>query len=370
MELERVFSQFKAGGRFVSAEPYGFGHINDTYAVKVELGDKSIKMFILQRINSYVFKEPVRLVENIEKVTKFIREIFIKRNEDPSRKTLTLVPTFTGKNFYIDEEGSFWRVYIFIERATSYQTVEKPEHFYHAGRTIGEFQKILKDYPAHTLHETIPDFHDTKKRFEAFERAIEADVMGRAAKVKDEIDFALARKGDAEVLAGLLKEGKLPLRVTHNDTKFNNVMIDDATGEGLCLIDLDTVMPGLSLYDFGDSIRSGCNPAAEDEVDLSKVYMDLNLYEHFTKGYLEQAGSALTETEIAYLPFSAKIMTFECGIRFLTDYLNGDIYFKIHRPDHNLDRCRTQFKLVADMEEKMEKMTMIVEKYIPWSDAV
>lgn len=364
MNLEKVFSNFKVEGRFISAEPYGFGHINDTYAVRVELADKKVKRYILQRINNYVFKEPVKLVENIENVTKYIRDIFVERNENAERKTLTLVPTIEGKNVYIDEEGNFWRVYIFIENATAYQTVEKPEHFYHAGRAIGEFQRLLKDYPAHTLYETIPDFHDTKKRFRALERAIQEDVKGRAAKVKAEIEFALARKSDAGVLVDLLNEGKLPLRVTHNDTKFNNVMIDDATGQGLCLIDLDTVMPGLSLYDFGDSIRSGCNPVAEDEVDLSKVYMDINLYEQFTKGYLEQAGSALTHTELAYLPFSAKIMTFECGIRFLTDYLSGDTYFKIHRADHNLDRCRTQFKLVSDMEDKMEQMTNIVKNYI------
>ncbi len=368
MDLNKVFENFGAEGRFASAEPYGFGHINDTYAVTVELPDGSGKRYILQRINSYVFKDPVRLVENIENVTRYIREIVAKKNGDPLRKTLTLVPTKEGKNVYIDGEGNYWRVYVFIEKATAYQVVERPEHFYHAGRAIGEFQKLLKDYPAHTLFETIPDFHNTKKRFEALERAINEDKMCRAAKVGPEISFALERKRDAEVLVGLLENGKLPLRVTHNDTKFNNVMIDDDTGEGLCLIDLDTVMPGLSLYDFGDSIRSGCNPAAEDEKDLSKVNFDLNLYEHFAKGYLEQAGDALTKTEIEYLPFSAKIMTFECGIRFLTDYLMGDVYFKIHRPEHNLDRCRTQFKLVADMEENMDKMTEIIFKYVPGGD--
>jgi hypothetical protein len=287
----------------------------------------------------------------------------VKNGGDAKREVLTIIKTIDNNNFHIDKNGDFWRAYIFIDDATCYQIVEKPEHFYKSAKAFGKFQNQLSDFNADTLFEAIPNFHNTEKRFETFLKALDQDKFDRAQNVKPEIKFALERKADASILVNLLREHKLPLRVTHNDTKLNNVMIDNITGEGICVIDLDTVMPGLSLYDFGDSIRFGANPALEDEKDLSKVFMDLDLFELYSKGFLEEAGKSLTPTEIEYLSFSAKIMTLECGIRFLTDYLNGDTYFKIHREGHNLDRCRTQFKLVSDMEDKMDQMNDIVKKY-------
>jgi len=362
-DFNSIVENFCFEGEFIEIKPHGFGHINDTYAVFFKKRDGSRHRYILQRINHNVFRNPEQLMENIAGVTRYLREKIIGAGGDPDRETLNLIPAKDGKNYYKSPEGDYWRGYIFIENAKTYQVVENLDHFYNAGRAFGKFQSLLNDYPAHTLHETIPGFHNTQKRFEAFLDAVEKDRMNRAKDVKAEIEFALKRADEAPVLISLLNSGKLPLRVTHNDTKFNNVMIDDKTGEGICVIDLDTVMPGLSLYDFGDSIRSGANPADEDERDLSKVSMDLMLFEKFTAGFLSTAGKLLTPAEIEYLPFSARIMTFECGIRFLGDHLNGDTYFKIHREGHNLDRARTQFKMVRDMEEKHEKMKMIVEKY-------
>lgn len=362
-DIESIVKNFTFEGKLIKAESYGFGHINDTFAVTFEKEDGNTHRYILQRINHNIFKEPELLMNNIKNVTKYLRNAIIQNGGDPNRETLTLILTLDGKCFYKDPNGNYWHGYIFIEDATSYQTVEKPEHFYKSGKAFGKFQKLLSEYPAKTLTETIPNFHNTEKRFADFLEAVNNDIKGRAKDVKEEIEFALKRRDDASVLVNLLKQNKLPLRVTHNDTKLNNVMLDDITGEGICVIDLDTVMPGLSLYDFGDSIRFGANPAAEDEKDLSKVWMKLSLFEQYTKGFLEEAGQSLTDTEIEYLAFSAKIMTFECGIRFLADYLNGDTYYKIYREGQNLDRCHTQFKLVADMELKMDKMNEIVNKY-------
>ena len=358
--FEDIVKNFALGGSFVKSEPYGFGHINDTYAIYFIMPNGEMKRFILQRVNNGVFKNPEKLMENIQSVTSFLRKKIINNGGNPERETLNLIPTLDGKSFYKSDDGDYWRLYVFIEGAQTYQVVEKPEHFYNAGRAFGNFQKLLSDYPAESLYETIQNFHNTKVRFDTFVNAVEKDVMNRAKDVKQEINFAQERYDEAVLLVSMLEKGELPLRVTHNDTKFNNVMIDDKTGEGICVIDLDTVMPGLALYDFGDAIRFGTNPAAEDEKDLSKVWMDIGLYEQFTKGFLGAAGDSLTNAELLHLPHSAKIMTYECGIRFLTDYLVGDTYFKIHREGHNLDRCRTQFTLVADMENKFEQMQKIV----------
>ncbi|PYG88713.1 phosphotransferase family enzyme [Ruminiclostridium sufflavum DSM 19573] len=359
-DFSSIAKSFSFGGSFVKSQPYGFGHINDTYEAYFEMQDGKMKRFILQRINNNVFKNPEKLMENIQSVTAFLRKKIIEAGGDPDRETLNLIPAVDGKSFYKSDEDNYWRAYVFIEGAQTYQVVEKPDHFYNAGRAFGKFQKLLSDYPAESLFETIQNFHNTKVRFETFINAVEKDVMNRAKDVRAEIDFALKRYNEAVLLVNMLERGELPLRVTHNDTKFNNVMIDDESGEGICVIDLDTVMPGLSLYDFGDAIRFGTNPAAEDEKDLSKVWMDLALFEQFTKGFLSAAGDSLTKAELLHLPHSAKIMTYECGIRFLTDFLSGDTYFKIHREGHNLDRARTQFKLVADMEQKFEQMQKII----------
>lgn len=363
INFEEVIAQFNYDGSVVDLVPYGSGHINDTFAVTCsEASGKAIR-YILQKINTNIFKSPENLMENIENVTTYLKEKIkaVKGNE--KRETLNLIHTVKGKSFYVSTSGDYWRSYAFIEGAQTYQVVRNLRHFYNAGKALGNFEQLLADFPAEKLHETIPDFHNTRKRYEAFVEALSVDVMNRAKDIKKEIEFVLSRGQETSVLTNLLKEGKLPLRVTHNDTKFNNVMIDDETGEGICVIDLDTIMPGLSLYDFGDSIRSGANPAEEDEKDLSKVCMDLELYEHFTQGFLEGINHSLTAIELEYLPFAAKLMTFECGIRFLTDHINGDTYFKVHRENHNLDRARTQFKMVADMEGKINEMKAIVQKY-------
>lgn len=361
--IEEIVSQFKYEGYFTESKICGSGHINETFEVAfIKDNGKPIR-YILQRINTNIFKAPEKLMENIKNVTTYLKEKIIAVGGNPERETLSLIDTINGKTFYVSASGDYWRSYAFIEGAKTYQLVENLKHFYNAGKALGNFEQLLADFPAEKLHETIPDFHNTRKRYETFLEALSKDVMNRAKDVQKEIEFVLSRGDDTYVLVNLLKEGKLPLRVTHNDTKFNNVLIDDETGEGICVIDLDTIMQGLSLDDFGDSIRSGANPADEDERDLSKVCMDLELYEHFTRGFLEGINHSLTATELEYLPFAAKIITFECGIRFLTDHLNGDTYFSIHRENHNLDRARTQFKMVTDMEEKYDEMKAIVEKY-------
>lgn len=349
-------------GELVDVRPYGSGHINDTYLVTLKENDEEKKV-ILQRMNKSIFTKPVELMENVLGVTSYLRERIIENGGDPERETLNVIPTAEGKPYFVDSEGEYWRAYKFITGATSYDAVETPEDFYQSAVSFGNFQRLLAEYPAETLHETIEGFHDTKARFAVFKKAVEEDVCGRAASVQKEIDFVLAHEDVANVFGDMLAKGELPLRVTHNDTKLNNIMIDDETRKGICVIDLDTVMPGLAMNDFGDSIRFGASTAAEDEQDLSKVSCDMGLFEIYTKGYIEGCGGRLTQKEIEMLPMGAKVMTFECGMRFLTDYLEGDHYFKIHREGHNLDRCRTQFKLVEDMEAKWNTMQEIVKKY-------
>lgn len=329
---------------------YGSGHINETYSVTCESGS----CYVLQRINHHVFKDVAGLMENMTAVTDYLR----KQSSDP-RRVLNVVRTKNGSNFLAHEDGTYWRVCDFVEGSMCLDAPETPEDFYQSAVAFGQFQEQLKNFPAATLHETIPNFHNTQDRYRIFREVLAADPCGRAKDVQAEIDFALLREAEASTLVKLLQEGKLPLRVTHNDTKLNNVMLDAATRTPLCVIDLDTVMPGLSLYDFGDAIRFGATTAAEDEKDLSKMEMDLNLFRTFTSGFLS-ACPGLTDLEVEMLPMGAKLMTLECGVRFLTDYIDGDHYFAIHREGHNLDRCRTQFKLVADMEAKWAQMTKIV----------
>ena len=296
-------------------------------------------------------------------VTSFLRNKIIQNGGDPDRETLNVIRTVDVDNYLVDEDGDYWRTYIFIEDATCFDIVEKQEDFYNSALSFGNFQRLLADYPAATLHETIPNFHNTVSRFADFTRAVEEDVMKRASGVQEEIRFVLDREPDTHVICDALAKGRLPLRVTHNDTKLNNIMIDNKTGKGLCVIDLDTVMPGLAANDFGDSIRFGANHSAEDEPDLSKVNFAIDLFEIYTKGFLQAAGDAFTPLEKETLPWGAKLMTLECGIRFLTDYLEGDHYFHTTRPGQNLDRARTQFKLVQDMEGCWDEMASIVKKY-------
>ena len=354
--LRQAAAAFDFGLPTGEAERYGAGHINDTFAVWA--ADHS-RRWILQRINTDTFTDPAGLMENVTGVTAYLRRQIIERGGDPDRETLNVVPTREGKPYYTDCEGGAWRAYLFVEGTVCLQKVENERDFYTAAETFGNFQNQLAGYPAATLHETIARFHDTPNRYANFEKALAADVMGRAREIGPEIAFIRAREADCHVLMDQLAAGVLPLRVTHNDTKLNNVLIDQETGKGICVIDLDTVMPGLSAYDFGDSIRFGANDCAEDEPDQSKVHFSLHLYEVFARGYLAAAGSAMTEAERRSLPWGAKLMTLECGIRFLTDYLEGDHYFKISRPDQNLDRARTQFTLVQGMEREFDAMTQL-----------
>jgi len=361
--LQEVIDNFDFKGVLLKKKAWGNGHINDTYLLTYENEQKKNVRYILQRMNKSIFKQPEELMENVMNVTSYLRNIIIKNGGDPERETLNVILSNSGKPFYVDSTGEYWRAYVYIEDTTCFEQVERPEDFYESAVAFGNFQRLLADYPAETLHETIKGFHDTKARFAVFKQAVADDICGRAASVQKEIEFVLAREDVANCFGDLLEKGELILRVTHNDTKLNNIMMDNKTRKGVCVIDLDTVMPGLAMNDFGDSIRFGASTAAEDEQDLDKVWCDMELFELYTKGFVEGCGGKLTHKEIELLPMGAKVMTFECGMRFLTDYLQGDTYFKIHREHHNLDRCRTQFKLVADMETKWEQMQEIVKKY-------
>lgn len=350
--MERAALNFAFDGTPVSCEQYGCGHINRTFLIVTD----TKRRYILQKINKRVFPDIKGLMENISAVTEFISA----RVASP-RECLQPVKTLDGQAVWQDGEGEYWRAYDYVEGSLCLQRPECDEDFYESAVAFGTFQNQLADFPAKTLHETIADFHNTPDRYRKFKRALEADVMGRAAGVRREIDFALSREAEAGFLQRLRESGELPLRVTHNDTKLNNVMLDAATRKPLCIIDLDTVMPGLAAYDFGDSIRFGASTAAEDEKDIDRVELDLELFKTYVRGFLSACRS-LTELEKQTLPMGAKLMTLECGIRFLTDYLEGDKYFAIARPEHNLDRARTQFKLVYDMEKKWRQMEDIVAK--------
>ena len=360
--LNEVLAAYDFPATLVGAVRYGQGHINDTFCVLCQPQEGDCIRFILQGLSTAAFPRQDELMENFVGITSYLRNKIIAAGGDPDRETLSLVKTRDGKDYYTDASGKAWRLTPFIENTDCFQSAT-PALFEASARAFGRFQWLLADYPAETLHEPIVNFHNTADRFAKFEAALAADKMGRAKEVEAEVKFAMDRKADCSVALQALREGKLPLRVTHNDTKLNNILIDRATGEGICVIDLDTTMPGLSINDFGDSIRFGANHSKEDEKDLSKVNFDLELYEAYTRGFLEGAQGGLTKAELEYLPWGAKLMTLECGIRFLTDYLDGDNYFRIHYPEQNLDRCRTQFKLVSDMEQQFEAMAAVVAKY-------
>ncbi len=348
--MEYAATRFSLDAPALSCERYGCGHINSTYLVQTASG----RRYILQKVNGAVFPDRRALMENIIAVTRYLAA----RSRD-SREHLTLVPTLEGLDYWTDAEGEIWRLYDFIEDSLCLQAPETAEDFYQSAVAFGSFQAKMADFPAHTLHETIPDFHNTPDRYRKFHAALARDPLGRAAAVREELGFFLRREAEAGTLQQMRQSGALPLRVTHNDTKLNNVMLDAVTRKALCVIDLDTVMPGLAAYDFGDSIRFGASTGAEDEADLSKVEMSLELFAIYAKGFVE-ACPALTEPERETLPLGAKLMTLECGLRFLTDYLDGDRYFHIDEPEHNLRRARTQIKLVADMEKKWGRMTDIL----------
>jgi hypothetical protein len=360
--IDAIIDQFDIPGERVAAAPHGGGHINDTILSRF-LQSGSERCYIHQRINRNVFHHPEQVMENVERVTRYAREQVIAAGGDPERETLNLVPTRDGAFFYRTPQDEYWRTYHFIAGARTYEIPENLEMVYHAAFAFGRFLKLLAGLPGGRLHETIPNFHHTRRRFETFVQILQNDPVNRAAAVREEIDFILARERDASLAVDLLAAGDLPERVTHNDTKLNNVLIDDRTGRGICVIDLDTIMPGSTLYDFGDLIRMGTATAAEDEPDLSKVDVDLPLFEQLARGYLEAARDILTPIEWEHLVFGGRLITYEQAIRFLGDYINGDTYYKIHRPNQNLDRARTQIKMLAEMERKQERMQRIVERF-------
>ena len=345
----------------VTLAPYGNGHINDTLCVCVQT-QEGTRRYIMQRVNRYVFKKPEDVIANIAQVTEYLRGVIAAEGGDPERETLTLVPTVDGKPFAYDEDGELWRMYLFIEGTISRDLPDTPELFALSGAAFGRFQRQMGGFPAASLVESIPDFHNTPARYAQLMDAVERNEAGRLDEVAEELAFCRKYEREVHTLLDALAAGEIPLRVTHNDTKLNNVLLDAQTGRGVCVIDLDTVMPGLAAYDFGDSIRFGANTAEEDERDLSKVSLSLPMFEAFARGFLSEAGQVMGRREIELLPMGAKLMTLECGMRFLADHLNGDKYFRIHRPGHNLDRAHTQFALVRSMEENWDAMQEIVRK--------
>ena len=348
--MEDVIRRFRLEGAPVRCERYGSGHINGTWLVRTDAG----RRYILQKLNRSVFHDPAAVMENVTAVSAFIAE-----RTGGRRRCLHLVPTWEGEPFATDGDGEVWRVYDFVEGCVCLDAPETPEDFYQSAVAFGSFQSWLADFPAGTLHETIPDFHNTPDRYRKLRAAVGADVCGRAAQVRPEIAFALAREEAAGALQRMRLSGELPVRVTHNDTKLNNVLLDATTREAVCVIDLDTVMPGLAAYDFGDSVRFGAATAPEDERDLDAMGLSLEAFGVFARGYLA-ACPGLTERERATLPLGAWTMTMENGVRFLTDYLQGDVYFAVHRPGHNLDRARAQFRLAEDMEKKRDAMAAVI----------
>lgn len=362
MTFKEILSKFQIDGEYVSCEPYGSGHINRTYAAVFKTANGT-KRYILQKINSALFTNVDGLMNNIKLVTEFNRAEIEKRGGDPLRESLTLVYTHDGKSYYKTDSDEYYRVYVFIEGALGYDVVEKPEHFYESAVAFGKFAQLLDRFDNTKLFEVLPNFHNTVMRFENFKKSLQADKLNRAKDVKSEIEFALSQEKYVSTIVDLLNSGKMPWRVTHNDTKLNNVLIDVKTDKAVCVIDLDTMMPGSICYDFGDSIRFGCNPCLEDTPETEKVIFNMNLYEEYTRGYLSVFGDTITDIERKTLPMGAILMTYECGIRFLTDYLDGDVYFRTSRAGQNLDRTRTQFKLVKDMHSGYDKMCNIIEKY-------
>ena len=362
-ELHDVLTAYGVADRVLCVQAYGNGHINNTDLVtlKEESGEDVFNKLIIQKINTSIFKNPVQLMENVTQVTEWIKKKIEARGGDTMREVLRIIPTKDGAAFYIAENGDFYRAYVFIDGGICLDKPRTKEDFYESGIAFGGFQGYLADFPAEKLYETIPDFHNTVKRLEAFKQAVKEDVCGLAASVREEIDFALSEEESVTYCAQCKKN--LPLRVTHNDTKLNNAMLDAVTEKALCVLDLDTVMPGYAMDDFGDAIRFGASTALEDEADLTKVSCDITMYRAFTEGFLKGTEGRLTEEEILLFPLGAKMMTYECGIRFLMDYLQGNVYFKVAYPEHNLVRARNQFALVKDMNKKMVELNKIMVEF-------
>ena len=361
--LHEIVAHFPLEGVFLGAAPYGNGHINDTYVSRWDVGGRVVHS-LQQRINHMIFREPLKVMDNILRVTRHLRERLSKRpGADPARECLTVVPARDGQPCYVDPGGNCWRTYVFVERARSYDVCEGPRQAREAAQAFGRFQQLLVDLPGGRLHETIPFFHHTPRRFAALEQAIATAPAERRAAAGPEIEFALARRDTTSVVTDLLESGRMPVRTTHNDTKLSNVLIDDSTGRGVCVIDLDTVMGGAALYDFGDLVRT-CTPTApEDEPDLARVQFRMDVFEALVEGYLQYGREFLTPVELEHLPFAGPLITFTIGIRFLADYLAGDVYFKVHRPGHNLERARVQFRMMAHMESRRRDMEAAVRRW-------
>ena len=361
-DLKKIFDRFNTGGTFSKGEPYGSGHIHDTFRIGTAEKDKDD--YILQRLNNKIFRNIPELQQNIERVTLHLRKkIGEVPGSDIKRECLCLINSRDNKSWIIDETGNYWRMYIFISNHRSYDIVDTPDKVYEGGKAIGRFQAMLADLPGEPLHETIPFFHDIEKRLEKLHMTIKANPVGRAEKIQNEIDSVLKRAEAMKIILRLGKEGKIPLRITHNDTKFNNILLDE-NDKALCVIDLDTVMPGFVHYDFGDAIRTAANIAAEDEKELSKVKMDINFFEAYARGYLSETRDTLNSVEKEYLAFAPRLITYTIAVRFLTDYIDGDNYFKIHHEHHNLQRARAQLKLVESMEEQYETMREIIRNLV------
>ena len=361
-QLQEISKKFQIYGEILHAETLKIGHINETYTATYDQGGTRVR-YIHQKINRNVFKNPAGVMKNVMRVTTHLRKKLERRSpRDLTRRSLVVIPTRDGKSYYENGDSEVWRTFVFVEGVETYEAVHSPAQALQAGRAFGEFQWLLVDLPGERLIETIPDFHNTRKRFSALQQAVQRDHYNRAKDARPEIAFALAHEKIVDVILEAMAKGRIPERVTHNDTKFNNVMLDVLTGEAMCIVDLDTVMPGCALYDFGDMVRTTTSPTLEDELDLSKVKMQMPMFKKLAQGYLSTAGQFLTKAEKAHIAFSGKLITFEIGIRFLTDYLSGDTYFRIHRPAHNLDRCRTQFKLVESIERLEDAMQTFVNK--------
>lgn len=360
-DLRTISRAFQVHGQFLEAFPISSGHINDSFAAVYDQAGTTAR-YILQRINHEVFRDPSAVMENIGRVTRHTADKLIDDGfNDVTRRVLTIIPTRDGEVLYVDREGNSWRCYFYIEKARTHNVAGSATLAYEAAKAFGTFGRHLQDLDGASLHETIPRFHHTRSRFDTFMQAVNEDPMNRAADVKDEIAFFEKHEPDVDVVLDRLASGEIPLRVAHNDTKINNVMIDEITSEGICVIDLDTVMPGTPLYDFGDLVRTSTSPAAEDERDLSKVMMQMPMFQALVLGYLKGSGDLLTKPELDLLAFSGRLIGLEIGLRFLTDHLLGDKYFKIHRPGHNLDRCRTQIRLVESIEWQEDEMRALVD---------
>ena len=360
--IKHIIPEFQFSGRYLNGEEIHSGNVNNTYHLIYRQNDGTLRHYTLQQINSYAFKDPRAVMRNIELISNHLRATMEERGINPDRRMLEIIPTKSGDTMLESENGGFWRAYRYIDNATAYDQVNKPEHFYEAGRAFGEFQRLLADFPAEKLTDTIPNFHNTQRRFYTFVAAIAEDKAGRVKNLEDEIEFFFERRKMMSEIVRKMESGVLPVRVTHNDTKINNVMIDNETDKAICVIDLDTVMAGSALYDYGDAIRSGANTAAEDEPDTSKIALDLNLFEQFTRGFLSEVHDILTDEEIRLLPLSIKVITCELAMRFLTDYIDGDLYFKVRSPEHNLIRARAQMKLLTDVEAKFDTLNEMVQK--------